>query len=353
MRQAALEEKRYSPNKILALVESAAGFGLNASQILEGTGLSPAELLLPETLTSSRQYLTAVHNALHLGAPGSLSVSTAQKIHLSSYGMYGFAMLCTETLGKANQLAVKYQQLADPTLSMQLSFENNTMSWVYPGYAQRSTVEVSEEVYRFLIEFRLIVHANLAKEGVGDWCIPARVSFTWAAPPYAQLIAEALQCPLEFEQETNRLDYPIAWKDHPSPLANKITAAQLSEQCAQLLATFDWQDGFSTRVYHELTRTRGRFPTLDEVAGNLCISSRTLHRKLTQEGTSYSRLLSDVRRSLAIDYLKGTALTINDIADLLNFSDPTAFRHAFKQWTGTTPNRYRQATQRSKGHNAS
>lgn len=345
MPHAAIEEKRYTPNKILALVDSAVEFNLGAEQILSGTGLSPEELLIPGTLTSSRQFLTAVENAFRLGAPSCLSTSTAEKIHLSSYGMYGFAMLCAETLGKANLFAVKYQQLADPALEMRLVFGDDTMSWVYQAYEKRGPVELSEKVYRFLIEFRLVVHATLAKEGVGNWCVPARACFSWPAPSHADQLSKLLQCPLEFGYEENRLDYPIAWKDHPSPLANKITATQLSEQCANLLETFDWQQGFSTRVYHELTQNRGRFPALNDVAKNLCISSRTLHRRLSDEGTSYSKLLAEVRRSLALDYLKSTVLTVDDIAELLSFSDATAFRHAFKQWTGTSPNRYRQEAQ--------
>jgi len=70
-------------------------------------------------------------------------------------------------------------------------------------------------------------------------------------------------------------------------------------------------------------------------------SSRTLRRKLEAEGSSYSGLLTDVRHALAVDYLNSTLLGINDIAAALGFSDAASFRHAFKRWTGKTPNEYR------------
>ena len=96
------------------------------------------------------------------------------------------------------------------------------------------------------------------------------------------------------------------------------------------------------RVYQELTRTPGRFPEIEEIAETLCTTSRTLRRRLAAEGTSYSDLLANVRKALAIDYLTTTLLATEDIASALGFSDCVAFRHAFKRWTGSTPGEYRR-----------
>ncbi|EPZ84742.1 DNA-binding helix-turn-helix protein [Burkholderia cenocepacia K56-2Valvano] len=72
------------------------------------------------------------------------------------------------------------------------------------------------------------------------------------------------------------------------------------------------------------------------------MTSRTLRRKLEAEGTSYSELLTSVRKALAIDYLSTTTLSTEDIALTLGFSDAVGFRHAFKRWTGTTPSDVRR-----------
>ena len=71
------------------------------------------------------------------------------------------------------------------------------------------------------------------------------------------------------------------------------------------------------------------------------MTSRMLRRKLEAEGTSYSALLSDVRKALALDFLASTELSIDDIANALGFSDAVGFRHAFKRWTGKWPSDYR------------
>lgn len=140
----------------------------------------------------------------------------------------------------------------------------------------------------------------------------------------------------------NVLSYPSAWLGRAPQLANAITAAQVSSHCARLLEECRWQAGITRRVYQELTRTPGRFPEIEAIAENLCMTSRTLRRKLESEGTSYSDLLTSVRKALAIDYLTTTLLSAEDVALTLGFSDAVSFRHAFKRWTGLTPNEYRR-----------
>ena len=102
-------------------------------------------------------------------------------------------------------------------------------------------------------------------------------------------------------------------------------------------------------ILHELRKgpaTRGA------IAASLCMTSRTLRRKLDAEGTSYSDLLTSVRKAFAIDYLSTTLLSIKDIAAALGFSEAAGFRHAFKRWTGKPPNEYRRHRQVHRGHGA-
>ena len=69
--------------------------------------------------------------------------------------------------------------------------------------------------------------------------------------------------------------------------------------------------------------------------------ARTLRRKLEAEGTTYKQILSDVRKHLAINYLRETRMSTDDIAAALGFNEVTSFRHAFKRWTGKTPGEFR------------
>jgi AraC-like DNA-binding protein len=70
------------------------------------------------------------------------------------------------------------------------------------------------------------------------------------------------------------------------------------------------------------------------------VTARTLQRRLQSEGTSFAALLDTLRGELALTYL-GQERRVGEIALLLGFSDASTFHHAFKRWTGTTPERYR------------
>jgi AraC-like DNA-binding protein len=83
--------------------------------------------------------------------------------------------------------------------------------------------------------------------------------------------------------------------------------------------------------------------SFDLVAERLRISSRTLRRRLEQEGTSFRELINELRAHAAIKYVRDTDLTIEDIAFALGFSDAAAFRHAFRRWTKSAPHEYRRA----------
>ncbi len=74
----------------------------------------------------------------------------------------------------------------------------------------------------------------------------------------------------------------------------------------------------------------------------MAMTSRTLRRKLKQEGTSYRVLLDEVRRMLAEQWLEMGVLTLEEISDRLGFSELSNFSHAFLRWTGLTPARYRR-----------
>lgn len=84
----------------------------------------------------------------------------------------------------------------------------------------------------------------------------------------------------------------------------------------------------------------GRFGVGD-VARRLAVSSRTLQRRLRDEGTSFQAVVDGTRESLARNYLRSTKLTGTEIAYLLGFAEPNSFFRAVRRWTGTTPERLR------------
>ncbi|MCB9697640.1 MAG: helix-turn-helix transcriptional regulator [Alphaproteobacteria bacterium] len=81
---------------------------------------------------------------------------------------------------------------------------------------------------------------------------------------------------------------------------------------------------------------------MERVARRLAVSTRTLQRRLREEGTSFKEVVDTTREGLARHYLGRTQLSASEIAFLLGFEEPNSFFRAVQRWTGTTPETLRR-----------
>ena len=133
------------------------------------------------------------------------------------------------------------------------------------------------------------------------------------------------------------LDYPIESAD------NELLKI-LERHCRQILGARPKADdlGFEVRRLITTLLTSGH-PKIDDVARELGMSSRTLTRRLAEDGLTFKGLLDEVRRKLALQYLKDGRISVKKVAYLLGYSEVPAFYHAFRRWTGTSPAQHRRA----------
>ncbi|MEE3189923.1 MAG: AraC family transcriptional regulator [Pseudomonadota bacterium] len=115
-----------------------------------------------------------------------------------------------------------------------------------------------------------------------------------------------------------------------------------ASQCEEMLARMGPKEGIIVKVRRILLSNPGHFPPVDDVASQLATSTRTLSRSLQDVGTSYQRILDEVRKEMAIEYLRSSNLPIEEIAALVGYSDPSNFRKAFRRWTQNAPSYYRE-----------
>jgi len=119
----------------------------------------------------------------------------------------------------------------------------------------------------------------------------------------------------------------------------------LESQADAVLASTPARPGVALDVQRALTsRIAGGATRMSEIARQLGMSERTLHRRLAEEGASYQELVEQVRKAAAGRYLDESTLAIGEIAYLLGYSEPAAFHRAFKRWYATTPEHFRART---------
>lgn len=150
-------------------------------------------------------------------------------------------------------------------------------------------------------------------------------------------------CPLSFNEATNWISFAASHLD--SPLLRSEEDLENYLRVAPYYTVVNPAQGEATlgaRIRRQLgSDLRGELPSFEELAQQLNMSARTLRRRLLDEGTSYQRIKDTLRRDAAIAYLNNPQLSIGDVAELVGFSDPSAFHRSFKRWTGLSPGDFR------------
>ncbi len=334
-----LNERVHAPYKIAALVEVLAEQGIAVRDSLAGSGVEPGQIDDASVLTSVRQYAAVCANAVRLSADPATPFRTGARLHLAAYGMYGYALMSCLSLRDYFRLGVKYHRLATPTLTIAWTEHPDRAVWTFPDAFASG---FAPDVERFLLEQQYTQHVTHLQDVAGRSCPPMAARFAYPAPPHAALYAEYLGCPCEFDAAQCELVYDSAILEFRPQLAHRHSAALLQETCDRLIGQDKTSVGASGEVYQELMRQPGEFPSMEAVADALKMTSRTLRRRLEAEGTSFVAIVDDVRCSLAIEYLKTTRMSTEDVAMLVGFSDAANFRRALKRWTGMGPGEIRQ-----------
>jgi AraC-like DNA-binding protein len=170
------------------------------------------------------------------------------------------------------------------------------------------------------------------------------VHVTHAAPAHRADYDRVFRAPVRFDAEWNALRLDEARLAQPIRQEPRYVFGIFSERAEALLRSLEGArtargriEAFLLPILH--TGDVG----LDRVAPAMGQSRQTIYRRLKAEGTTYEAVLDSIRNRLALDYLGGGRLSVNEAAYLVGFSDPAAFSRAFKRWTGMSPRAWRLA----------
>lgn len=170
------------------------------------------------------------------------------------------------------------------------------------------------------------------------------VHVTHPEPAHAAEYARVLKVPVTFGSDWNAILMDASWLSIPLHNPSRYAFGVLSEHAERLLKSLD--DAKTVRGQVEGLLIPGLHKgdvAMAEVAKRLGLSRPTLYRRLKQENVSYEALVDDLRHRMALHYLSGEKVSVNETAYLVGFSDPSSFSRAFKRWTGTSPRARRSA----------
>lgn len=314
--------------------------GYSSVDVLSGTGLSEADLRQPGCLVEIPHHIRIIHNIYRLSESPALAFSLADELTLGDLGILGYSVMTCEDTDEATKLWHQYNPVFFGNL-IETSFKQVGDQLLltcipYP--------DIRENLLQFLIEEKLCYDLALQRLiGLSEFPL-AKLTLSYAEPAHTVEYFQRLQCPIEFSANQNSLLL------QPNAMTLPLQGGDVeTHQCCllQLERSIEQIDANSTlaqQITSELFASAPSLPGVEDVAANLRYTSRTLHRRLREEGVSFSGLSTATRLQIIKNLLATTDLKSVEIAGRVGFSDVRSLRRFFKQHTGHTLRQFRLNT---------
>jgi AraC-like DNA-binding protein len=279
--------------------------------------------------------LQVIHNLvrLHGKVPG-LGLMAGSEYHLTTYGIWGYALITSTTFRQAVELGLRYLDLTFAFSKVELRQANGIASIVL------SVDHLPPAVRTFVAERDSAAIQVLQRELFGV-SLPLRsMEFTFPLTGDPAKYEAMFGCVPQFCAELNRARFDEQWLSLPLPKANETSSKVCEIQLESLLSRRMQRGGVSAWLRNKLLADISSSPSLDQIATDHFMTERTLRRRLADEGTSFRDLLAEVRQTMAEELLSSTGLSVSEVAARLGYSSPSAFIHAFQKWHGCSPRQF-------------
>lgn len=243
--------------------------------------------------------------------------------------------LHAKNLGEGISRVARFKALTAPEqfhIERTKSESSITTSWPYAKSQEPNALV--DATFAFLVK--------LARTGTEIHVRPKRIELRRSE---SAKLEQWYECPIDWNCDEARLVFHIEDLDRPFALYNRELLEMVDTVLdGQLQSLNRPSNSTSAQVRWHLKRrlTAGR-PEIVDIAQEMALSTRSLQRKLRDEGCSFQSLLTETRRQLAREYLHRHDFEVSEIACLLGYDDQGSFYRAFQKWENLTPSEWRAA----------
>jgi len=332
---------------ILDLVRYLEQRGVTPEATYRAFALDPSLLEIPNARLPGSLAERAWEQASRLAGDPDIGLHCAENFNPGALNILGYVLLSCRTAAEALGRLGQFAALLNDGMRVQVEHDGARIQCHFEvvancdNYLARSPRHAMETMAcATLITMRRLTTRPIT---------PLGVLFQHAKPAsideHLRVFGEGI---VKFGQPANRIDFRRADLDQGLLSASPALLAMFDTQAEELLAQIERcrpERGVTSRkVLAILTRRiTATVPSVLDVALELAISERSLQRELREEGTSFRRLIEDVRKEIALRHLAQPGALASEAAFLLGFSEPGAFTRAFRRWTGVSPTQFQSA----------
>lgn len=305
--------------------------GVNGERVFKKAGI-PYENIDDDGISINKKQYVSFMNSMEALTTNEhiLKLSNVEELVLFVPPL--FAAMCARNGMKCLKRLATYKQLMGPfVLTIEKNRHTLELEFVFDDY--------HTPIPRFTVLSEQVLIVAILRKATGLHIIPKNVSSHYE---YGD----------EFDQyfgvkphmgEKNILSFDIADMQEPFLTTNNTMWHYLEPELKKRIDELEADESYAAKVRNKLIELiPGGTYTVDEVAADLGVSPRTLQRRLAVENTTFIKQLNHTRELMARNYLKNKALSTDEIAFLVGYSDANVFNRAFRSWTGQTVGQFKK-----------
>ena len=304
--------------------------------LLRDCQIDPERLRDPDARIPQDRFERVWVAAQELTGDPCIGLNSGEHIHAHAVNLFGYLMLSSATLGVGMKRVARYQQVITGVPWIELDEESDPIRLRVGAATGSDAFRAIHAEYVAALIPRLMSWVSEVE------VVPEGASFRHEARGPLADYARVLRCDVKFGAQHNELVFSAATLARPSRHAEE-SVALLNEEFAERELARRGDTGVAHRVRCLLAECLETGEAdLCYVARQLGMGTRSLQRRLSSEGTTFRKLLDDLRSEVAREHLERCQTPIAGVAHLAGFSDVSAFTRAASRWFGATPARLRE-----------
>lgn len=267
-----------------------------------------------------------------------LGLRLGMNLPFDGLGLWGFLLRSSNNFGDMLTRAGRYIRVVNKYPEFVLEMQGDRLAQICT-HSTPSPFGAHEQIVQWFLAHWLAWGRLLCNQALA----PVQASFTWAGPLDPGPFTAFYQCPVRFDAEVDALLFDRRTLDAPLFDATPQLSGEFEKYAAAYIERLTHADGLLPRVRAAIEEglIEGRSQEGD-VAARLAMTTRTLHRRLKAQATSFRALRDQILRQKAEDLLRRADIPIAEVSFLLGYSEASNFYRAFKRWTGSVPSAWRE-----------
>lgn len=306
--------------------------------LFASVGVEPSAPVDPGAMISDSDFFGLLERIADLDDRGtSIPIHMGASMRCDDDGAFGLAFKSAPNLLSSYARVERYGKVVTSIANFRIKRSGTSVFMeVIQGRDRRLGLKMTNEL-------ALAAAMSISREVCDDDFSPVAVHLMSDRPADDSAYQQHFCCPIHFGADRDALEVLATVASRANRLSDdgmsKFFETHLDIQLGQINDTSELERRIVDQIGEALSEG---VPTLAEMAGRLGMSTRTLQRRLSDDGLAYQDLVLDARKTLSEQLLRRTDYALAEIAFLTGFSDQSTFTRAFKRWHGETPANYRR-----------